>query len=67
MATFKEANNVRIALKMKLSVHSWYCSSSVVTEADGYSVVIVVKRLDNQIRKHITPVVSGVSVKAEIE
>lgn len=67
MATFSEANQARLALKMKLSMYSWYNSSSVVSEADGYSVVIGVKRLDNQIRKIITPVLNGVSIKAEIE
>ncbi len=67
MATFKEANQVRIALKMKLSVYSWYSSSAVTSEADGYSVMVAVKKLDNHVRKLITPVVDGVSVKTELE
>lgn len=67
MATFNEANQVRIGLKMKLSQFAWYSSSAVVSEKDGYSVVVFVKHLDNSVRKQITPVVDGISVKAELE
>lgn len=67
MATFREANHVRVSLKMKLSQYAWYSSSAVVTEPDGYSVVVHVKHLDNKVRKLITPVVDGVSIKAELE
>lgn len=67
MATFKEANQVRIGLKMKLSQFAWYSSSAVVSEKDGYAVVILVNKLDNGVRKLITPVIDGVGVKAELE
>jgi hypothetical protein len=67
MVTFSTANRVRLSIKMKLSQHSWYKSSLVISDADGYSIVINVKRLDNQIRKLISPVVEGVSVKTEVE
>jgi len=67
MATFKEANQVRIALKMKLSQYSWYSSSAVMSESDGYSVLVLVKKLDNFTRKNIAPVVDGVSIRAELE
>lgn len=67
MATFKEANNVRIALKMKFSMYAWYSSSVVASEEDGYYVVINVKKLDNQVRKIITPIVNGVTIKPEVE
>lgn len=67
MVTFSMANQVRLSLKMKLSQYSWYKSILVVSDSDGYSVIINVKRLDNQIRKLISPVVSGVSVKTEVE
>jgi hypothetical protein len=65
MATFMEANRVRLELKMKLSNYAWYHSSAVITESDGYGVIIVVERLDNQVRKLIPPVSNGVSVKTE--
>lgn len=67
MSTFKEANQVRIALKMKLSQFSWYNSSSVLSVEDGYTVVVVVKHIDNVVRKQVPPVVDGVSVKVEAE
>lgn len=67
MATFKEANQVRISLKIKLSQYSWYSSSAVVTADDGYSIAVYVNRLDNSVRKVVTPVIDGVSIKTELE
>jgi len=67
MSTFSDANQVRLALKMKLSMYAWYSSSTVVTVDDGFGVVVGVKRMDNGIRKLVPPVVDGVSVKAEVE
>ena len=67
MVTFSMANQVRLSVKMKLSQYAWYSSSLVVPESDGYSVIVSVKKLDNQIRKIISPVVNGVSVKTEVE
>lgn len=63
--SFRNANQVRAALKMKLSVFHWYLSSRVIADNDGFSIVVVVKKVDNQVRKIIAPVVDGVSVKAE--
>jgi hypothetical protein len=67
MSTFKEANQVRLQLKMQLSVHSWYSSSTVISDDDGYAVVVLVKRLDNKTRKIIPPVIDGISVRTEQE
>ena len=67
MVTFSEANQARLGMKMKLSMYSWYSSSAVTTEKDGYSVVVVVKVLNNNVRKTIPPVYNGVSVKTEVE
>ena len=67
MSTFSEANQVRLMLKMKLSQHSWYSSSTVVSIDDGFGVLIGVSHVDNQIRKLISPVVNGVTVKTEVE
>lgn len=67
MSTFSDANQVRLALKMKLSMYAWYSTSIVVTIDDGFGVVIGVKKMDNNIRKLIPPVINGVSVKAEVE
>lgn len=67
MATFRDANQVRISLKIKLSNYAWYSSSAVASTDDGYYVVIHVSRLDNQIRKVISPVINGVNIKTELE
>lgn len=67
MATFKEANQVRLSLKMKLSEYAWYTSSAVFNDTDGFAVVIHVKQLDNKVRKLIPPVVNGISVKTEAQ
>lgn len=67
MSTFSSANQVRLLLKMKLSMYSWYSTSTVISVDDGFGVVIGVKHMDNNIRKLVPPVVDGVSVKAEVE
>jgi len=67
MSTFSSANQVRLLLKMKLSVYAWYSSSTVMSTDDGIGVVIGVKHMDNSIRKLVPPVVDDVSVKTEVE
>lgn len=67
MTTFREANQARLVLKMKLSNYSWYNSSSVITDNDDYCVSVSVKKLDNQVRKLIPPIIDGTSVKTELE
>ncbi len=66
MTMFKEANQIRLQLKMRLATHSWYSSSRIIIEADDYSVIIGVKHLDNTIRKLIPQVIDGVSIKTEL-
>ena len=63
MSTFKEANQIRIQLKMKLSNYCWYHSSSVLLSSDDYYIGISVKSLDNQVRKVVPPHIDGVSIK----
>ena len=67
MATFNEANQIRVALKMKLSQHAWYSSSRVLITDDGFGIVVCVKHLDNSVRKIIPPVIDGVEIKTEVE
>ena len=67
MSTFREANQVRTSLKMKLSNYSWYKSSRINTAPDGWEIVIVVKKLDNKVRKVISPVVDGISIRTEVD
>ena len=67
MITFSVANQVRLMLKMKLSQYAWYSSSLVIPESDGWSVIVSVKHLDNNVRKLVSPVINGVSIKVEAE
>ena len=67
MKTFREANQIRAALKMKLSNYAWYNSSNIMYEQDDYCIVVHVRSLDNQIRKIIPPVLDGVSIRTEID
>jgi hypothetical protein len=67
MATFFEANQARLRLKMKLSEYSWYTSSAVISDDVGYAVVVLVKAITNSVRKVIPPVINGVSVRTDSE
>lgn len=67
MTTFREANQARLALKMKLSNYAWYNSSSVITSNDDYCLSVGVSKLDNQVRKIIPPIIDGIVVKTELE
>ena len=65
MATFHEANQARLELKMKLSNYCWYDSSAVIINNDGFGIVIIVDVVDNKVRKVIPPTINGVSIKTE--
>lgn len=67
MSTFKEANQVRTSLKMKLSTHYWYSTSGVFSTEDDYYILITVKKIDNQVRKIIPPVMDGIVIKLDVE
>jgi hypothetical protein len=67
MSTFKEANQVRLKLKMMYSQYAWYSSSVVISTDDGFGIVMMAHQIDNKIRKLISPVVDGISVKTELE
>jgi hypothetical protein len=66
MATFKEANQVRLALKMKFSNFAWYKGSIVLPDHDGFCIVINSHKIDNTIRKLVSPTIDGVSIKVEV-
>lgn len=66
MATLKEANHVRAALKMRLSRFWWYSSSEVASGKGDYYIVIIVKRLNNFVRKTVPSVIDGVAIKSEL-
>lgn len=66
MATLKEANHARAGLKMKLSRFWWYSSSEVMLGKGDYYIVVMVKRLNNFVRKNVPSVIDGVSIKSEL-
>ena len=65
MATFKEANQVRLGLKMKLSHYDWYVSSTVINSNEDYAVLITTKQIDNNVRKIVPTVINSVDIKTE--
>lgn len=67
MSTFSEANQVRLMLKMKYSQYAWYSSSTVACIDGDFGVIINASHVDTKIRKLVSPVVDGVSVKLESE
>ena len=67
MATFMEANQARLALKMKLGMHYWYNTVAVANGDGEFHVVVYVKKIDDKIRKTVPQVYNGVSVKTEVE
>jgi hypothetical protein len=67
MTTFNEANQVRIALKMKLSQYSWYTGSVIAIGKEEYFVVINTKKFNSDIKKQVPPVFNGVTIKIEID
>ena len=67
MSSFFEAQQVRAQLKMKLSLYSWYRSLTIISDSEGYLVLVGVKRIDNSIRAVIPQVIDGVSIKTEID
>jgi hypothetical protein len=67
MATFRDAAQARLKLKMTLSQYAWYSSSLVLPDTDGYLVVVFVSKVDNQVRKAVPPVINGVSIKTEAD
>lgn len=67
MITFNEANQVRLALKMRLSRFCWYVASRVESLNDTYVVYIDVSKINGFVRKQIPSLVDGVKVKIDLE
>lgn len=67
MSIFREANQARIALKIKLSYHAWYKGSVVCAVSDGWGVLVYTKKIDNSVRKVVPPVLNGVAIRTEVE
>ena len=67
MASFFEANKVRLSLKMKLSQYCWYNSSAILMENNGFYVNIKVSKINNHIRKIVPSIINGVPIKINLE
>jgi hypothetical protein len=63
MSTFKEANQGRVHLKMKLCNYAWYQSSDVLSSIHSYYICVAIKRLDSNIKDIIPKYINGVPVK----
>lgn len=65
MLTFIEANQARLALKMKLHVYAWYSSSMVELIKNEFVITIMVHFKNKSLRKIIPPTFNGFDVKVE--
>lgn len=66
MLSFNDANQARLALKMKLHVYAWYSSSMVMLIKNEYTVVIFVHYNNKNLKKIIPPTFNGFDVKVEV-
>jgi len=64
MASFNEANQAKLSLKMKLHFYAFYNGAAVIIGSDGnFEVMIFVRGLDDKVRKTIPTVHLGVNVQ----
>jgi hypothetical protein len=66
MLTYNEANQCRLALKMKLFSYSWYDSSEVRSYKDGWIVTILVKEINKKVKRYIPKKIKDVSIIIEL-
>jgi hypothetical protein len=64
--SFSGANQVKLAIKMKLSHYSWYKTSFVEMESDEWVVVVCVSKLDTAIKKIIPVVCNGITIRTTL-
>jgi hypothetical protein len=67
MITFFEANQLKAGLKMKYVNYSWFKAIDIKTCEDGYELVVLVSKIDNVIKKIVSPVTKGVNVRLMID
>ena len=66
MATFFQANQVRLAIKMMLSKYAWFAGTLVVPTKEDFLVLVQVHKIDDGIRKVIPVVKDGIEIKTDI-
>jgi hypothetical protein len=67
MITYYEANQVRLALKMKLSRYCWYLGCRVDTNNDVYMIIVDVNRINTIVKKQIPLLINGIKIKIDLE
>lgn len=67
MATFGEANQAKLSLKMTLSNYAWYQSVAVVSDGDDWCILVHVDKLDTRVRKVVPIVHKGITVKVDAD
>lgn len=70
MSTFKDANQARVHLKMRLSNYYWYNFSDVLSYTSNmgsYYIGVSVKYLNQKIKKAIPNYINGTPVKIFVD
>jgi len=67
MITYHEANQTRLALKMKLSRFCWYSSCHIDMVNDTYIIVVDVKKANAFVRKQVNSPINGIKVRIDLE
>jgi hypothetical protein len=63
MATFQEADKVRMQLKKKLINFSWYLTSEVENNSNDHIVIVKTSRKNSLVKKFIPHTLNGVTIK----
>jgi hypothetical protein len=63
MYTFQEANQARIALKMKLCNYYWYNSCDVIPFEDKYYIGVSTKFFTLKVKNKVPSFIKGFQVK----
>jgi hypothetical protein len=66
MATFFEARQICLALKMQLSKYAWFGGTMVLPAKEDFLVVVQVHRIDDGIRKVIPVVKDGIEIRTDL-
>jgi len=67
MWTINETNNLRNSLKMRLAQYSWYVSSYVVPNFEGYAIQVDVSRVNKEVFRAIPFKIKNTVVKINLK
>lgn len=66
MNSFQDVNQVRVALKMKLSKYAWYCGSHCSMVKNNLHIKVSVSEINDTVRKIVPKIVNGIEIKLEV-